>query len=241
MRGPPIYNLIPPIPSQDFDKLTLSNSDNLVKLDYIRHLKKLKILEMYNVEVEDLSPIKDFYDLEILKFNCTKVKDLEPLKNLTNLRELEFDSTRVTSLKPIENLEKLKRLHFIETPVDDLSPVQNLLKLSSLWCAGTKISDLSPIAEKDLTELCFSNTVVTDLIPIATLNNLSWLMFTVSPGIDTDKLQTILDILNTQNDDISIFIDKEKYNDCSVSTNNIIEIKTTEKKPIHGLPEFKVL
>ena len=54
----------------------------------ISPLKDLKILKLRNIQISDLSPLKDLKNLEFLELADSQNDNLKPLKDLINLRAL---------------------------------------------------------------------------------------------------------------------------------------------------------
>ena len=51
-------------------------------------LKNLKVLDLEQIQLSDLTRLKGFVNLEVLFLNDNRITDLSPLAGLTNLKDL---------------------------------------------------------------------------------------------------------------------------------------------------------
>ena len=202
-------------------KLWYVYNTNVISLEPLRNLKRLKFIRIYDYNVFDLEPIKDLKNLVKLQLSCKKIVNLEPLKNLINLKWLEcycsevsdieplkylinlerldLSYTKITDLEPLGNLINLKRLGCVSTMVSDLKPLKNLKNLERLYCSETKIIDLEPLGNLiNLKRLGCVSTMVSDLKPLKNLKNLERLDCSETKIIDLEPLANLnkLEYLN---------------------------------------------
>ena len=96
--------------------------------DEIETLPKLRVLNLENTSVVDLSPLTTLKSLKFLWLNKTAVADLSPIAGNRDLRTLQLTGSRVTDLRPLRDLSGLAKgadggfqywngLHFRSTPV----------------------------------------------------------------------------------------------------------------------------
>lgn len=117
-------------------------------------LTALRILELGNTQVTDVSPLSDLTGLIRLWLDGTQVSDLSPLSGLTGLTELGLDGTQVSDLSPLSGLTELTELGLNRTAVSDLRPLRGHRKVvknpkySGLTFLNTAATDADPkIAE----------------------------------------------------------------------------------------------
>jgi hypothetical protein len=134
-------------------------------LEDLRPLKGLPLgeLRLYDMQVVDLSPLRDLPSLRHLDLRHLKAIDLTQLQDLP-LINLEIHGG-VTDLSPLSRMKELRELHVISTPVTDLKPLQGLqLKILSIHATG--VTDVSPLRGMPLKKLNLHRTPVKDLSPL---------------------------------------------------------------------------
>ena len=96
----------------------------------ISSCKALRVLDLNNTSVSDLTPLSGLTGLKALVLDGTNVTDLTPLSGLTGLTGLMLRGTDITDLSPLSGLTELKNLVFDHTPVTDLRPIRGLHRLA---------------------------------------------------------------------------------------------------------------
>ena len=132
---------------------------------------------------------------------------------------------------PITQAEMKTLNHLWDRNVDitDLTGLEFAINLTSLNLSGN-ITDLSPLAElNNLTELILSSNNITDLSPLAGLNNLTWLSLwdnnitDLSPLAGLNNL-TILSLWDNNITDVSPLAGLNNLTRLSLSSNNITDV-----------------
>ena len=95
--------------------LCLLKNYELVKIDTLANLTKLKELDLSYTNVSDLSALQFMTSLEILDLLFTPVSDLSALSNLRNLRELNLYETSTQGLEALMRVAALERLVLIDS------------------------------------------------------------------------------------------------------------------------------
>ena len=108
---------------------TGSGSKQLLNLEPLKYLTKLKVLHCSSIALRSLSPIKSLLSLEELYCDNSNVTNLDPIKKLTSLRKLSIGSkvTNATAISKLINLEELYINGCKQLP--DLSKLKQLKKL----------------------------------------------------------------------------------------------------------------
>jgi hypothetical protein len=141
--------------------------------DVSNGLPHLRELGLWEVPVEDISPLSNHRNLEVLDLRETRVTDLSPLAKLQNLRSLDLRGTNVTELAPLADLTNLKQLLLSRTQVRNLAPLKRLSNLELLILDESRVRDLQPLAGLlKLREISFKHTRVTTVRPLENLVNL---------------------------------------------------------------------
>jgi hypothetical protein len=134
-------------------------------LEDLRPLKGLPLeeLRLYNLQVADLSPLRDLHSLRLLDLRHVKAIDLMQLRGLA-LTELEIHGG-VTDLSPLAGMKELRSLLLLDTALTDLKPLHGL-PLERLSLHATRVEDLSPLRGMPLKDLNLHRTPVKDLSPL---------------------------------------------------------------------------
>jgi len=207
----------------------------LTNISPLVRLQRLTRIEIYQCDIQDLSPLAELPALEnIAVSGGTKLLacDLRPLKELRSLC-LRYDhctiptlggmsKLSVVSLSNVDNLEGLKGLEKLtylnlndNRLLSDLSPLSSCSGLIELSVVDTAISDLTPLAgHPSLKEIILSGTKVTDVSALATIPTLEriWLYGTAVEDVSCLAALPQLNDLNlrkTQVTDLSAFQGRE--------------------------------
>ena len=92
--------------------LALDIGHNLVEdISFLHYLPQLRVLILAcNINLRDITPIRELVDLEYLELFKNDIHDLSPLAGLTELRDLNICFNRVQDYEPLKGLHKLERL-----------------------------------------------------------------------------------------------------------------------------------
>jgi Leucine-rich repeat (LRR) protein len=174
------------------NELDLSNNDYIQTIEPLAQLTNLKLLNLAETNVGDLTPIRNLTELIELNLSRTKIFDLSPLKYSNKLLRLNINHTDIRSVGVVEKMPELQNLEMRATHVIDFAPVSNLTKLLNLDLEGTQISDLSPIANLvHLMELNVSKTFIRDVNVIKGFKNLTTLDLDSTGVRDIHALSTL--------------------------------------------------
>lgn len=95
------------------------------------------MLDLSNLRIRDLSPLKDLKSLSSLNLSLTYVggelvNDVKDLKGMTNLTFLSLDNSDLKDISPLKGLKGLTLLSLMNTKVEDISPLHDLTNLRTL-------------------------------------------------------------------------------------------------------------
>ena len=119
-------------------------------------------------------------NLKILDLSNTNVRDLTNIRICENLVDLNLYNTLVDNITDLKELKKLQKLNLGKTLVSDLSVLSACSELVDLDLSDAKILDLSPLVNcTNLTSVCLSgtklvltnNTNFTDVVVNSLKNN----------------------------------------------------------------------
>ena len=173
------------------DVVTL-NVDLFEEIQTQMNQLEISYLDLFGVQISDLSLISDFSEIHSLNLSETLISDLSPIENMKNLRSLILISTRISDISQLSNLPRLENLELIDTKITnprkiydlkelktlvledahipDFGLFRNLTKLRSLSVVGEEIPNLSSISScSTLRELEFIGSNISDLSPLQNL------------------------------------------------------------------------
>ncbi|WP_101067820.1 leucine-rich repeat domain-containing protein [Roseovarius salinarum] len=127
----------------DFDSKDFRALDRLPP--EIGHLHWLRVLDLENTKIADITPLQGLGKLQGLDLSATQVADLAPLTGVENLQGLSLRETRVADIAALTNLENLQGLDLRQTRVADLRPIADLPRLGDNQPGGLRF-DHAPAA-----------------------------------------------------------------------------------------------
>lgn len=121
-------------------------------LSFFRHLEQLKRLNLSYVNDVDLNELSGLKNLEELDIIGANIRNPEGLAGLTQLTSLSLDNVvsydadePVFDLASLENLTELEWVMLVELPVEDVRPLSGLRKLRHISLVDTGVEDISPL------------------------------------------------------------------------------------------------
>ena len=98
---------------------------NYIKLDTVPSLDQLARLVNEteidisgNKDIDNLEPLKVFYNLKTLRLKSCKIVSLEPIKDCKHLQILDITDNQIKSLQPIKSIENIQRIYCENTALD---------------------------------------------------------------------------------------------------------------------------
>lgn len=85
-----------------------------------QNLESIKSLNLYGINLTDISLLNKFPSLEILSLSNNKIKDISVLSNLKNLKELYLSNNKIDDINQLEylkNCQKLEKINLKGNPV----------------------------------------------------------------------------------------------------------------------------
>jgi hypothetical protein len=101
---------------EDFEEFELAGN-GLESLDGVEHCLHVRILDVSNNELSDLSNLWDLAGLEELYLANNQIGYIDALNNLVNLKILDLSGNRINDLSPILDLEHLEFVNITGNPV----------------------------------------------------------------------------------------------------------------------------
>jgi len=152
-------------------------------------LKQLRVVELWETRVADLSPLQTAKALRELTVCGAPVADIRPLAGLTSLELLNLSNTQVADLDALRGLGRLLELYLSRTRVSDLTPIAGTTSLETLFVNRTQVTQLDALVGlTGLVTLNLHHTRVSDLSPLAAMEMLEDLDLS---GTDVSSLAAI--------------------------------------------------
>ena len=120
---------------------------------------------------------EDLFKLKVLEVSDASVTDLSGLEFCTNLMELYLHRNKIKNISPLSSLTRLTTLYLWGNKIEDISAVSNLKGLTYLNLGGNFVGDIQ-VLEKltNLTRLVVEeNLILKDISPLSKLTKLNFL------------------------------------------------------------------
>lgn len=183
-----------------------------VEKDMVPELEELAIS---NVDLEDLTFLKDLPQLKNLYVTYCGLEDLSGIECQKELRDVSFYQNKLSDISPLENCKKLDGLSLAYNELKDISVLASLPELSGVGIQGNKISDITPLQGlAKLTGVNLNENQISDLSPLKNLTEL-----------------TVLGAAYNQISDISPLEGLVKLDNLALDYNEIQDIHVIENMP----------
>ena len=103
-------------------KLTRDLIFNKLGIDKIESVKNINL---YGLNIDDISLLSEMNSLEIISLNSNKIKELKSFKNLKNLKELYLQENMISDFSQIEFLKNCKKLEILDLTLNPITQQQN--------------------------------------------------------------------------------------------------------------------
>ncbi|KAJ2994483.1 hypothetical protein HDV02_001543 [Globomyces sp. JEL0801] len=98
-------------------------------LSFVRHLTKLKSLNVCGNGIKDLDSLKNLVQLESLDLSSNQISDISDLSGLIHLKELFIQENTITNISPLKTLCSIQSLFLYHNKIIDLIPLKELNQL----------------------------------------------------------------------------------------------------------------
>jgi len=168
-----------------------ADQSELLDLDFslLKNSTNLSILELYCLQLTDISTLGDVKSLEKLSIVNTPVSELSALKELPSLIRLQINGSAddisslsgistlvsanlsnnlISDISPLSNCIDMYNLNVSSNRLESLNGLENLTKLSNLKARDNFISDISALSEtSSLKDLYLCDNEITDISPLS--------------------------------------------------------------------------
>lgn len=185
--------------------LTLSGcsltSENMQVIGSVTSLEELYLSDC---GLSNLSALSNLASLRILELNDNSINNLTPLKSCAALEELYLSANALTSLSSLASLKSLSVLDVSYNALEDISPLTACKAMTRLNLAHNQLTDLSALGTMvKLTELDASNNQIEDVSALSACTALETFLMSdnVLTSIDAlAEIETITEINIDYND-----------------------------------------
>ena len=176
------------------------SDNNISDISPLKELTKLKLLNLSKNKIEDISPLSDIVGLKYLRLDYNPIKsDLETLSKLINLKRLFLNHTQtVGNLTALSNIVNMEYLYLNDSKIEgDILALSKLHKLKMIYLSGLNIEgDISIFSNmSNIVRLYLQKTKVTgNISALSDLINLKRLYLHKTKV--TGDLEAISNMLN---------------------------------------------
>ncbi len=135
----------------------------------------VKVLDLSNAQITDLSGIEEFSNLNNLNLNSNQFanEQLDHLSSLSKLSILKLENNNLSSLQNLQNLSQLQQLYLDDNCIEDISFLQESTQLECLSVNNNSIVSIEALGEmSQLRILYLDNNQISELKAIANLTKL---------------------------------------------------------------------
>ncbi|MEZ5402022.1 MAG: leucine-rich repeat domain-containing protein [Bryobacteraceae bacterium] len=180
-----------PLTAEDVKSIsTLTARGKAIKsLEGLEKCTALAMLEIFDGQVTDLTPIANLTNIQSLTFKNNRIADAAPLAGLTKLQYIDLSGNQIASAQPFSKLEALNSLFLSGNKIADAAPLAGLKRLWSLYLDGNHVKDVTALGGlKNLSSLDLRGNRITSVAALSGLNNLKYLMLDGNPLRDIAPL-----------------------------------------------------
>lgn len=112
----------------NIDSVNVSDNANVLDLEPLRRLPKLRTVVAAKTSIKDLAPLKDHRDIRTLDISNTNVGDISVVSQMTKLTYLNAANSDIQNLEALTNLSGLQKVLADETAIDNLLVQEFLVK-----------------------------------------------------------------------------------------------------------------
>ena len=205
-------------------------TDYDVPMEALGNVPQLEKLYLVKGTVNDISMLGNLKNLKVLDISETEVSDISVLSNMPELEELYIYNTKVSDISVLRNLKKLKIVEVSFTEINDISALSDMPELEELYLSGTKINDISVLGNAtQMRALAINGTEVSD---ISVLSNMPMLEELYIGGINVSEISVLenhtqLEILcmnGTKVRDISVLNNMSKLRKLNINETEISDL-----------------
>ncbi|SFE26956.1 cell wall-binding repeat-containing protein [Peptostreptococcus sp. D1] len=161
--------------------LDIRNNNNLKDLSPLENITSLESLNIHTIKVDNFDFLSKLVKLKYLDAFSCQSNDISGLKNLTNLKYLDISRNTFDNIESLSNMKNLESLNISKSAfsltdmkkVVSLDPIKEATKLRFLDASSNEISDIRALSNmSNLEELYMNNNLIKDWSPVNKLPKL---------------------------------------------------------------------
>ena len=177
----------------------------------LRHMKRLKVLNLMYNYITDLSCLEGLTQLEEIHFSHNNVTDISFMTNMTELRRISAENSEITDISPLAGKTKLEAVFIGDSLVTDITPLKSARGLKQLGCNELHIGTLDALeGMTELEMICLAGSGLWSIAPLSSSKKLKNVYIgrnnvsDLSPLIGCDISEMYID-LNQLNGNLEAF------------------------------------
>lgn len=156
LRNNRIEDLTPLEGMTSLTYLNLHSNRNIRSISPLGEMLELETLILRNVPVgEQTESLNELDELKILNLSNTGIADISPLKGAMKLTHLEMNQNDIEDITPLSGMTELKILDLGENRIENVDALRDHVHISELDLRGNEIKDIDPI--RGLSDLRYLN------------------------------------------------------------------------------------
>ena len=134
----------------------------------LRHMKRLKVLNLMYNYITDLSCLEGLTQLEEIHFSHNNVSDLSFMKDMNELRRISAENSGITDISVLAGKSKLESVFIGDSLVTDITPLKSARGLRFLGCNELQIGNLEALdGMTELETICLAGCGIYDISPLS--------------------------------------------------------------------------
>jgi hypothetical protein len=133
-----------------YDAVKVRMFDSIDKEYPSYYLEDIDEFELASSDINDLEGIEFCKHVKILDLSDNNICDITPLFGLNLLEELNLSDNDITDIDALSNLENLRIIHLANNNIDDISPIMDLPWLEYVDLRGTKVCEKQVVELREL-------------------------------------------------------------------------------------------
>ncbi|MGN0637870.1 MAG: leucine-rich repeat domain-containing protein [Huintestinicola sp.] len=133
--------------SLDSTELYLQNRElTNSQISNLRHMKKLKSLDLSNNFITDMSCLDGLTELECICFDNNNISDISFMRSMTHLKHISGNNNSISDISVLSGLTELENVFLGDNYITDISPLKNSRGLVYVGFDEAKIGDIRALS-----------------------------------------------------------------------------------------------